>query len=591
MITAAFRRLFFPFPPEMLYNGIDREDKHNMGKRILVVGGVAGGASVAARIRRLDETAEITVFEKGPHVSFSNCCLPYFLSRIVPESKRLIMMTPEAFRTRYNIDVRTESEVTEINREKKTVTVANEGKTYEEAYDVLVLSPGAEPVMTKSIKGIDRDNVFGIRNVVDIVKLDTYLKENDIKETAVIGGGFIGCEIAENLCEAGLKVHLIEAADQIMAPLDFDLVQILHKEMLDHGIDLRLHTALTEIGDGFVRLADGTEIPAGAVVMAIGVRPLAALAKKAGLDLGERGGIKVNTFYQTSDPSIYAVGDAVEIYNRLSGKYTLLSLAGPAQMEARAAADHICGLATRNRGFIGSSVIRLFDTYAASTGLNEKTAEACGIHYDTAYVIPSDKVGLMPGSRPIHMKLLFEVPTGRILGAQAVGGEAADRRVDVVSAIIHMDGDLEDLRDVELCYAPVVGTAKDAVNLAAMVGLNVLHGYVKQVPMRRIRELVESGAYIVDVREPGEFAAGHLKTAVNIPLSQLRTRLDEIPTDRPVYLHCRTSQRSYNAARYLMQHGVDAWNIAGSYLGFSYYEYAQDVLEHRDPIMTEYNFK
>ncbi len=591
MITAAFRRLLFPFLREMLYNGINREDKHNMGKRILIVGGVAGGASVAARIRRLDEAAEITVFEKGPHVSFSNCCLPYFLSRIVPESKRLIMMTPEAFRTRYNIDVRTESEVTEINREKKTVTIANEGKTYEEAYDVLVLSPGAEPVMPKSIKGIDRDNVFGIRNVVDIVKLDTYLKENDIKETAVIGGGFIGCEIAENLCEAGLKVHLIEAADQIMAPLDFDLVQILHKEMLDHGIDLRLHTALTEIGDGFVRLADGTEIPAGAVVMAIGVRPLAVLAKKAGLDLGERGGIKVNAFYQTSDPSIYAVGDAVEVYNRLSGKYTLISLAGPAQMEARAAADHICGLATRNRGFIGSSVIRLFDTYAASTGLNEKTAEACGIHYDTAYVIPSDKVGLMPGSRPIHMKLLFEVPTGRILGAQAVGGEAADRRVDVVSAIIHMDGDLEDLRDVELCYAPVVGTAKDAVNMAAMVGLNVLHGYVKQVPMRRIRELVESGAYIVDVREPGEFAAGHLKTAVNIPLSQLRTRLDEIPTDRPVYLHCRTSQRSYNAARYLMQHGVDAWNIAGSYLGFSYYEYAQDVLEHRDPIMTEYNFK
>lgn len=562
-----------------------------MKKRVLIVGGVAGGASVAARIRRLDEEADITVFEKGPHVSFSNCCLPYYLSRIVPESERLIMMTPQAFITRYNIDVRTDSEVTAVDRSARKITVKGPDGTYEEAYDVLVLSPGAYPVMPKSIKGIDSEHVFGVRNVVDIVRLDEYLRSHDIKETAVIGGGFIGCEIAENLIEAGFKVHLIEAADQIMAPLDEDLVQILHKEMMDHGIDLHLSCGLAEIRTDTIVLADGTELPAGAVVMAVGVRPQTELAVKAGLEIGRTGGIKVNGFYRTSDEHIYAVGDAVEVTNRLSGREMLLSLAGPAQMEARAAADHICGLTTRNRGFIGSSVIKVFNTYAASTGLNEKTIQSLGLPYDTAYVIPSDKVSLMPGSRPIHLKVLFEVPSGRILGAQAVGGEQADRRIDVIAAVISMNGDLEDLRDLELCYAPVVGTAKDAVNVAAMVGLNVLNGFYKQVPMRCVRELVESGAYIIDVREPGEYAAGHLKTAVNIPLSQIRKRLDEIPADRPVYVHCRTSQRSYNAVRFLMQNGIDAINIAGSYLAFSYYEYVKDVLQNRESILTAYNFR
>lgn len=564
-----------------------------MGKRILIVGGVTGGASAAARLRRLDESAEIVIFERGPHVSYSNCSLPYFLSRVVPDSGSLLMVTPERFKKQYNIEVRTENEVTSIDRAAKTIRVRRraDGTEYEERYDILILSPGAEPIRPKSIEGVERENVFTVRSVADTEKLDAWLSAHDAKDVAVVGGGFIGCEVAENLRASGRNIALIEAMPQIMTPFDFDMAQILHKEMLDHDVTLVLKDGVKRIGEKEVELAGGRKIKADATVLAIGVRPETELAKDAGLEIGETGGIRVNHNYQTSDPAIYAVGDAIEVFHRLTQKWTRLALAWPAQMQGRAAADHIAGRSHRSKGVIGSSVLRVFDLYAACTGLTEHAAKEAGIPCASVYVIPADKVGIMPKSAPIHLKLVFETPTGRLLGAQAIGKDAADRRVDVVAALISMGGTLEDLKETELCYAPVIGTAKDAVHLAALVGLNILDGRFRQVPVSAVRGLVESGAYIVDVREKGEYAASHLKNAVNIPLSELRARMDEIPKDRPVYLHCRSSQRSYNAIMALQQNGFgNVVNIAGSYLGICLYEYAQDVLEGREKIVTAYNF-
>lgn len=563
-----------------------------MGKRILIVGGVAGGASVAARARRLDEDSEIIMFEKGPDVSFSNCALPFYLSRVVKKSDDLVLMCPDKFKKQYNIDARVNSEVTKINRKEKTVAVKDlvTGKEYEESYDKLVLSPGATPVRPRSIEGVGNPNVFTIRNVVDIRKLDQYLEKHGVQDVAVIGGGFIGVEVTENLRIAGKNVSLIEAMDQIMAPFDFDMAQILHKEMLDHGVNLIVSDGVKKITADSVELQSGKSVPAKAVVMAIGV-PETGLAKDAGLAIGETGGIKVDHNYVTSDPDIYAVGDAIEVYNQLTHKPSRLALAGPAQRQARAAADHIYHIPHNNKGVIGSSVVKVFDLTAASTGLNEKAAKAAGIPCDFAYVIPSDMVGLMPGSNPMHFKLLYEYPTGKILGAQAIGKGDADKRIDVIAAMISMGGTLEDLKELELCYAPLFSTAKDVVNFAALVGLNLLYGRFRQIPVTKVRELVEQGAFIVDVREKNEYENGHLINAVNIPLSELRDRLDEIPKDRPVYLHCRTSQRSYNAVMALQNRGYDnVINISGSYLGICCYEYYQDQVTGRKKIVTEYNF-
>lgn len=565
-----------------------------MAKRILIVGGVAGGASAAARARRIDESAEIIMFEKGPDVSFSNCALPFYLSRMVKNSEALVLMSPEKFKKQYNIEARVNNEVLKINRKEKYIEVKNlvTGEVYKESYDKLVLSPGAVPIRPKSIEGIMGPDVFTIRNVVDIKKLDDYLVQNNIKDVAVVGGGFIGVEVTENLRLAGLNVSLVEALNQIMAPFDYDMAQILHKEMLDKGVNLILNDGVKKINEDSIELESGKKVAAGAVVMAIGVRPEISLAKDAGLQIGVTGGIKVDHNYLTSDKNIYAVGDAIEVYSKLTHKPARLALAGPAQRQARAAADHMYNIPHNNKGVIGSSVVRLFDLNAASTGLNEKTAKEAGINYDFVYIIPGDKVGLMPGSNPMHFKLIYEYPTGRILGAQAIGKGNVDKRIDVIAAMISMGGTLEDLKELELCYAPLFGTAKDVVNHAALVGLNLLYGRFRQVPVTKVRELVEDNAFIVDVREKNEYDKGHLINAVNIPLSEIRDRLDEIPKDRPVYLHCRSSQRSYNAVMALQNLGYDnVINISGSFLGICCYEYYNDQVTGRDKIVTEYNFK
>ena len=564
--------------------------------KLVVVGGVAGGASAAARVRRLDAKANIVMFEKGEHVSFSNCCLPYHLSGTVADSESLVLMNPTKFQKQHDIDARVNSEVIAINREEKKVVVRNlvTDEEYEESYDKLVLAPGANPILPKSIAGIDRDNVYVIRNVTDIRKLKAAIDSDAVKHVAVVGGGFIGVETAENLQMAGKQVSLIEGTDQIMAPFDYDMVQILHKELDDHGIELYVSCSVTAVEDGFVKATKENkeiQIPADVVVMAVGVAPEIKLAVDAGLDIGESRGIKVNHNYQTSDPNIYAVGDAVEIYNALTHCAGRLALAGPAQRQARAAADHMYGIPHNNTGYIGSSCIRVFEQNAASTGLNEKMAKKAGYCYDSVLLFPNDKVGLMPESHYMAFKLIFEVPTGKILGAQAIGKGAVDKRVDVIAAMITMHATLEDLKELELCYSPVFGTAKDIVNFAALVGLNILYGVYQQVHVDQVRNLVEQDAYIVDVREEAEFAAGHIINAHNIPLSHLRERMNEIPKDVPVYVHCRSSQRSYYALCCLKGNGYDnIINISGSYLGISLYEYFNDQKGNRTPIVTKYNF-
>ncbi|MBQ6651212.1 MAG: FAD-dependent oxidoreductase [Atopobiaceae bacterium] len=561
--------------------------------KLVVIGGVTGGMSCAARMRRLDPTAQIVVFERGENVSFSNCALPYYLSGDVLDSDDLILMTPVSLKRQHDLDVRVCHEVTAINRDRKTVTVHDlvADRTFEEPYDKLMLAPGASPIMPRSIAGIDGGNVFSVRNVGDVVAIRDYV--DLVGRVAVVGGGFIGIEVAENLVKAGKQVALIEGMDQVLAPFDYDMVQILHKELVDNGVELHLSSTVTAVDeDGVtVRTAAGDElVPADAVIMAIGVAPETKLAVDAGLEIGEARGIKVNNNYQTSDPDIYAVGDAVESYDALAHKWGRLALAGPAQRQARAAADHMCGMPVSNRGYIGSSCLRVFGRNAACTGLNEKAAKAAGYSFDSVLIFPSDKVSVLPGSHYMAFKLVFEVPTGKMLGAQAIGAGEVDKRVDVIATMITMGGTIADLKDLELCYAPLFSTAKDVVNFAALVAENVLTGRMPQVHVDQVRELVESGAYIVDVREEGEFARGHLKGAHNVPLSQLRQRMDEIPRDIPVYLHCRSSQRSYYALCALRGNGwTNVRNISGSFLGISLYEWFNDKDQGREPIVTAYN--
>ena len=566
-----------------------------MKKKILIVGGVAGGASAAARLRRLSEEDEIIMFEKGPHVSFSNCALPYHLSGIIDEADKLVLMSPEKFKAQYNIEARVNSEVISIDRKNKELEIKNTqtGEIYRENYDKLILSPGAKPIVP-NIPGIEKVNMFTIRNVVDIDKLNKFVKELNIKEVAVIGGGYIGVEAAENLKEAGYEVSLIEAMDQILKPFDYDMVQILHKEIYDNGVNLVVGDKVSSFEKDKVVLSSGKKVNAKAVVMAIGVSPEVSLAKESGIELGETGAIKVDKNYKTNDDDIYAVGDAIEVYNSLTHSMTKLSLAGPALKEARSVADHINGKRGINNGYIGSSEIKVFDYHAAATGFNESLIKVLNmnIKYDIVRLITNDKVGIMPDASPVHFKLIYEVPTGKVLGAQAIGKGDVAKRVDIVATIIKLGGTIEDLKDLELCYAPPYSTAKDVVNYAGYIASNLLNGDFRQVNVDKVRKLVESGAYIIDVREIREYENGHIKGAKNIPLSQLRERINEIPKDIPVYLHCRTGQRSYNAALALQNLGYrNVYNVTGSFLGLSFYEYFNDKTTERESIVTQYNFK
>ncbi|NOQ13760.1 MAG: pyridine nucleotide-disulfide oxidoreductase, partial [Methyloprofundus sp.] len=434
-----------------------------MSKKYLIVGGVAGGASAAARLRRLGEEDDIIMFEKGPDVSFSNCCLPYHLSGQIKNAEDLVLMNPEKFKGQYNIDARTNSEVLSIDRVNKEVSVKNllSGESYKESYDKLILSPGAYPIMPP-IPGIEKVNVFTVRNVVDIDRLNQFIHQVKPSRVTVIGGGFIGIEVMENLIEAGHQVSLVEALPQVLNQFDHELVQILHKEIMDNGVELIVGDKVTAFDSNKVILESGKEIHSEVIVMSIGVKPETGLAEQAGLELGKTGAIKVDPNFLTSDPDIYAVGDAIEVYNILTQDNFKLSLAGPALKQARSVADHIHGKVVNNTGFIGSSVVKVFNYNAAATGLNEKALANLNIDYGWAQIIPKDKVGIMPDAEELGFKVIFEKPTGRVLGAQAIGHGNVDKRVDVIATAIKFGATVEHLRDLELCYAPPFGTGKDA---------------------------------------------------------------------------------------------------------------------------------
>ncbi len=565
-----------------------------MSKKILIVGGVAGGASAAARLRRLSEDDTIIMFEKGPHVSFSNCSLPYRLSGVVDNSSKLVLMNPNKFMSQYKIDARVNNEVLSIDRKNKKVTVRNllTSEIYEESYDKLILSPGAKPIVPR-IEGMDRANIFTIRNVVDIDNLHKFLMSMESKKVAVIGGGYIGVEAAENLNKAGFEVTLIEAMPQILKPFDYDMVQILHKEMMDHGVRLVLEDKVIGFTENEVLLESGNKVESNCIVMAIGITPETALAKEANIEIGVTGAIKVDCNYKTNDDHIYALGDAIEVLNPLIGEMTKIPLAGPAQIEARAAADNINGIPFNTTGFIGSSAIKVFDFNGASTGLSEGLIKAMNmsINYDVVHLVNNDKVTLMPGNSPVHFKLLFEIPTGKILGAQAIGKGDVVKRIDVIATAISLGATVEQLKNINLCYAPPFGTAKDIVNFAGYIGSNLLRKDFKQVRVDKVRDLLQSGAKIIDVREKSEYDRAHIKGVENIPFSEIRKRINEIPKDEPVYLHCRTGQRSYNVALLLQHLGFNnVYNITGSFLALSYYEYFNDKSKNRESILTDYNF-
>lgn len=564
-----------------------------MSKRYIVVGGVAGGASAAARIRRIDENADIQIYDKGPNISFSNCCLPNFFSGEVKNVDDLILYNPDEFRASFNLSAKVNHEVTKIIADEHKILVKNleTNEEFEDHYDYLVLSPGANAIVPKSIKNVDADNVFVIKNVYDVRKTDAFLTSRNVEDVVVVGGGFIGVEMAENLRHSGKNVTLVEYANQIMKPFDYDMVQMLHKELHDNGVNLILNDALVEVQDDKVILQSGKEVKAKAVILSIGVEPDVEFAVKSGIKLGETGGILVDHNFRTNLKDVYAVGDAIETFNSITKKKTRLPLAGPAQRQARNAADHIFGRAVQNKGVIGSSCIRVFNLNAAATGLNEKECIENGIDYRVALVIPMDKVKLMPNPNPMHFKLIYEYPTGKVLGAQAISKGDAVARVNVIAAMITMNATLDDLRELELCYAPAFGTAKDAINYAGFTGLNVLNGVYEQVPVTKVRELVENKEFILDVRGKAAFEKSHVIGAVNIPINEVRERYNEIPKDRPVYVHCRTSWDSYYVLQALKGYGYNnVINIQGSFLQLSYYEYFNDVTTGREKIVTGYNF-
>lgn len=564
-----------------------------MNKKYIIIGGVAGGASVAARLRRLDEKAEIIVFDKGKDVSFSNCALPYRLSNMIDDSERLVLMNPTKFKKSYNIDVFSNHEVIKVDTLNKLVKVKDliNNKVFEERYDKLILSPGAKAI-NPPIKGIEDASVFNIKNVTDIRNLLSYIEKNNAKNITVIGGGFIGIETAENLKKGGYNVTLIEALPQILKIFDYDIVQLLHKELMDKGINLILNEKVDSFDHNDCITDKNRRIKGDLIIMAIGVKPDTDMLIDSNIVLEKGGYIKVDHNYMTSNKDVYAIGDSVKEYNPLLETTQSYQMAGPALKAARDVADHIYNKDIKNKGYIGSSCIKVFDYNAARTGLTEEQLLNLNVNYDKIFIIPNERVGLIPNTFPIFLKVLFSKEDAKILGAQAISKGDSVKRIDVIASIMKFSGTLYDLKDVECCYAPPYATARDPLNYAGYVGLNILNKIYSQYDFTKLRDLVESNAYILDVREENEYENGHIIGSINIPLSTLRNRLDELPRDKDIYLHCRSSQRSYNALMCLKGNGFERlYNITGSYIMFSHYEYVLDTLYKRESILTKYNFK
>ena len=539
-------------------------------KKVVIVGGVAGGASAAARLRRLDEDSEIILFERGPHISYANCGLPYYIGNVIENEEDLLLQTPESFRQRFCVDVRVMSEVVSILRDKKKVIVKNlsNGETYEESYDKLILSPGAA-AFSPDIPGIHWPKVYRLRTVADSKAIQKAARRKNNKKAVVIGGGFIGIEVMENLVKQGLEVTLVEAAPQILTQFDEEMSRILTKKIQDSGVAVRLNSPVKSIkrkGAQYgVVLQSGESISCDFAVAAIGVLPETTLAREAGLTLNERGAIVTEGDLRTSDPDIYALGDAIEVLNRITGRKVLLPLAGPANKQGRIAAGNVSGRSDCFSGVIGSSVLKVFDLTAACTGVNERTLKAEEIAYEKIYLSPTNHAGYYPGGTPITMKVLFS-PDGKLLGVQGIGQEGTEKRVDVIGTAIHFGGQISDLADLELCYAPPYSSAKDPVNMVGFMGCNVIAGLSKIKHWHDLQSRNDETSILLDVRSEEEYAWGHLEGAVNIPVDDLRERLEEVPEDKAVWIYCQMGIRGYIAQRILMQKGFgEVYNLSGGY--------------------------
>ena len=534
--------------------------------KTIIIGGVAGGATAAARLRRLDEKAEIVVLERGEYVSFANCGLPYYIGGVITDREDLTLQTPQSFKARFNIDVRVLNEAVKINPDTKTVTVKNlrTGGTYEETYDNLILSMGAEPIRP-NIEGADGSNVFTLRNIPDTLKIKNYIDTAKPRSAVVIGGGYIGVEMAENLVEAGLKVAIVELADHLIVPLDFDMAADVHRYIKSKGIHLHLNNGVKAINGNTVIVQNG-EIAADMIILSVGVRPETAIAKNAGIELNPRGSIVVNNKMQTNIPDIYAVGDSVEVEDFITKNPAFIPLAGPANKQGRIAADNIAGYESVYTGTQGSAVLKLFDMTVATTGLNEKSAQAAGIDYDKTYTYSASHATYYPGAAQMSIKALWDKKTLKIIGAQIVGFDGVDKRMDVLATAIRFGAKITDLTTLELCYAPPFGSAKDPVNMLGFVAENIVSGKLKQYFWNDVENLPRDGSvFLLDTRTPFEVMQGKIDGFVNIPLDSLRQRINEIPKDKPVYVHCHSGLRSYLACRILTGNGYDCYNLAGGW--------------------------
>lgn len=540
-----------------------------MAKRILIVGGVAGGASCAARLRRLDETAEIVLFERGEYISFANCGLPYYIGGVIPKREQLLVQDVQTMNAWFNLEIHTKAEVIAIQPEQKTVTVRylRTGEERQERYDVLVLSPGASPIVPR-LEGLEeaRDRIFTIRNIADVDALKGFMDTTAPKTAVVVGGGFIGLEMAENLRHKGLDVHLVEAADQVMTALDPEMATLIAAELKKDGVKLSLGTAIQGFADAgkTVVLADGSRIATDLTVLAIGVRPESGLIKDAGLAVNERGAIVIDDQFRVAGAEdIYAIGDAVETTDRIFGEKTQIPLAGPANRMGRMVADIICGKDKHYKGSLGSSIVRVFKMQAAATGKNEKQLKQMGVDYRSIHLYPANHATYYPGASQISLKVLYAPEDGKLYGAQAVGQEGCDKTIDVIATAIAGDMSVYDLADVELCYAPPFNTAKSAVNYAGYIAENLRDGEAYFDDVAHIEGLVASGATVLDVRGKKEIEKVPLPSTLQIPLPELRKRLHEVPADGPVYVSCMVGLRGHIASRILQQNGIDAINVGG----------------------------
>jgi len=540
-----------------------------MSKKVIIVGGVAGGASTAARLRRLNEDYEIIMLEKGEHISFANCGLPYYIGGTIVDRDRLIVQTIEGMSDKYNMDIRNFSEVIKIDKDHKSVTVRDvkNNHTYTDTYDVLVLSPGAIPIKPP-ISGIEEvDNLFTLRNIPDTDLIKKFVDENKPKRAVVIGGGFIGLEMAENLQARGLHVTIVEMANQVMAPLDYEMACVVHDHLLDKNVDLVLEDGVKafKTNGKKIVLNSGRELDSDLTILSIGVQPDTKIAKDAGLSLNKRNAIIVDSNMKTSDPHIYAVGDAIEVKDYINGESTMIPLAWPANRQGRLVADNISGRDIKYPGTLGSAVAKVFDLTVAATGNNEKVLKNLNKQYRVLHIHPGSHAAYYPGAFPMSLKLIFDQTDGRILGAQGVGFEGVDKRIDVLAAAIKGNLTVFDLPDLEVCYAPPYSSAKDPVNMAGYVATNIIEGLVDTVQWHEMDEIISKGGLLIDVREPFEAELGVFENSINIPLGQLRKRLLEIPKDKEVYVYCQVGLRGYVACRLLSQLGYKCKNIDGGY--------------------------